>query len=348
MEKDPQELCYLNNQLYHRAGVKYRGWPSSRRLPNLQELVAYGMAISFCIFPFACASYPLIRSYDPMNVELKDVLPNVPRRVIAALCYGFVSFFAANACCSFLLTCITMVYGLQMEAETNYKLSLEMPTDETPRQLERIIDTFLKKAFLLLEKTIRKNQNVVKPTSFNAELPYITGMNINIHSSVSTLHIPTNKSELRQCINEKFKKRRNQHIQLRLIMSISNKTVDVFGPTMAIVGMLICVLFNYTIISMYDREDFKLFIGMGICLLVCINTLILFMCKHAAMPLILTSDTITFWIGKLRGPVEKRQVRCMRPVGYTLGGFFYAKRDTALEINDIILNLTINLLIGEV
>ncbi|CAL8112128.1 unnamed protein product [Orchesella dallaii] len=344
LEKDPKEICYVNSEIFRRGGVKFKGWPSSKRLPNLQELVAYSMAVAFFFFPFGCAMYPLIRSYDPLNVELKDILPNVPRRVTVAFLYGILSFYGAITCCSFLLSVVTVVDAVQREAEANYKLSVGMSINETPRLLERIIQGILKRVFLLLERIFRKNTIAVQLDSVQPDSPYMSEISV-IKPKTDT---QINRLALQLSLSERFKIRRKRHIKMRLLMETSNRTVDIFVPTMVIVGMLICVMFNYTIISMYDREDFRLFIAIGSCLLLCINTLIIFLCKHASLPLVLTSKTIMFWKGRLTGSVAKRQVRCMRPLGFTMGRFFYAKRDTALEINDVILNVTISLLLGEI
>ncbi|CAL8112124.1 unnamed protein product [Orchesella dallaii] len=344
LEDDPQEFCHIESQIFNLGGIKYKGWPSSRRLPNLMELVGYGMALVFCNFTFVSAFYPLLRPYDPINMELNGILPEVPRRLLAAVLYGTLVFFAANTCASFLLAVLTVVHVFELETLANLKLSLGESHRETVHPLERIIHNILKVLFLQLEKVFQKRKIAVVPDSLERKQQNLQEIiTINHGSDVNASVMESNS---RISINEIFKIRRKRHIHLRLLMETSNRTVEIFVPTMAIVGMLFCVIFNYTLVKMYDREEFRLFIVLGVCLLICINMLTLFLCHHASSPLVYTNETIMFWKGRLTGRVERRQVMCMRPLGFTLGKFFYAKRDTALEINDIITNATISLLLS--
>ncbi|CAL8112072.1 unnamed protein product [Orchesella dallaii] len=344
LEVDPKQLCYINSQIFKLGGIKYQGWPSSKRLPNLMELVGYGMALGFCNFTIVSAFYPVLRPYDPINMELDGILPEVPRRLLAAIFYGTLVFFAANTCASFLLMVLAIVHVFEEETEANHKLSMEESQQKTRHLVERVIQEILKVLFLLLEKVFRKNKVTVHPELLQPTPPYL--QEIMVVKRTSEGDISVNILSSQTPINERFRIRRKRHIRMRLLMETSNKSCETFVPTMAIVGMVICVVFNYTLLTMYDKEDLQLFVALGVCILICINLLILFLCHHASLPLIHTTETIIFWKGRLTGQVEKRQVRCMRPLGFTLGKFFYAKRDTALEINDIISNATITLLLG--
>jgi len=78
---------------------------------------------------------------------------------------------------------------------------------------------------------------------------------------------------------------------------------------------------------------------------ICSNVMIIFFCKHASLPLIFTEEMLTFWKGKLVGGLEKRELRSLQKVGFKLGPLFYAKQDTALNINNIIVTNTISLLL---
>ncbi|CAL8112118.1 unnamed protein product [Orchesella dallaii] len=343
MDVDPEEVCRINSQIFKLGGIKYKGWPSSARIPTLMELVGYGMAIVFCNFTFISAFYPLLRSYDPINIELDGILPEVPRRLLAAVLYGTLVFFGANVCAVYLLMVLTFVHVFELATLANYKLSLGVSYQNTVHPLDRIIHDILKVLFLLLEKVLRRRKLAVVPDSLVPKPQILQEIIIVKHTSdVDTSEIVSNS---RSSIIEMFKVRRKRHILLSLLIERSKRTVEIFVPTMAIVGMLFCIIFNYTLVKMYDREEFRLFIALGVGLLICINMLILFICDHASLPLIYSSETIMFWKGRLTGQVERRQVRCMRPLGFTLGRFFYAKRITGLEMNDIISNATITLLL---
>ncbi|CAL8112126.1 unnamed protein product [Orchesella dallaii] len=342
MEVDPKEFCYIDSQIFKLGGIKYQGWPSSKRLPNLMELVGYGMALVFCNFTFAVIVYPLLRSYDPINAELNGILPELPRRLLASTVYGSLAFLSANTCAVFLLSVLAVVHVFEVETEANHKLSMGESIQATAHPLERVIHEILKVVFQLLEKICRKN----KINSVQFESPPLYIHEIMFVKREFEPQICVNEWKSRALINEKFRIRRKRHIHMRLLMETSNRTVETFVPTMATVGMIICIVFNYSILTMYDKEGFQVFIAFGACILICINLLILFLCHHASLPLIHTSETIIFWKGRLTGRIQRRQVMCMRPLGFTLGKFFYAKRDTALDINDVISNATITLLLS--
>ncbi|CAL8112092.1 unnamed protein product [Orchesella dallaii] len=344
LEVDPKELCYTISQIFKLGRIKYQGWPSSTRLPNLMELVGYGMALGFCNFTIISAFYPVLRPYDPINMELDGILPEVPRRLLAAVLYGTLVFFAANICASFLLSILAVVHVFEEETEANHKLSLEESQQKAHHLVERVIQEILKVLFLLLEKVFRKNKRTVNPESLQPNPTYLH--EIMVDKRTSEVDINVNKSSCQMSINERFRIRRKHHIRMRLLMETNNRCTETFVPTMTTVGMVICIVFNYILLTMYDKENAELFVALGVCILICINLLILFLCHHASLPLIHTSETIIFWKGRLTGQVERRQVRCMRPLGFILGKFFYAKRDTALKINDIISNSTITLLLS--
>ncbi|CAL8112154.1 unnamed protein product [Orchesella dallaii] len=344
MENGTQQRCYINSEIFNLGGIHYKGWPSSKRLPDLPELIGYGMAGTFFNFPIFCAIYPLLRSYDPLNMVLINSLSELPRRLLAAGVYAVLVFFAASTCAAFLLHVLAAVYVFEKKAEINYKLSVGESTCNTTSPLELAIQKMLKKVFLLLEKVIARKNSKIKPDSkevIPSDIPEIKNSAVP-----SGLEASQKETNLQESLYHRFKIRRKRHIEIGLLMETTNKGVETFVPTTTAVGMTICVTLNYILLTMYDEEDFRLFVGPSISVLVSINALILFLCKHASLPLTYTSETILFWKGQLTGRLGRKQVYCMRPTGLKFGKYYFAKRDTALEINDAVVNATITLLLG--
>ncbi|CAL8112108.1 unnamed protein product, partial [Orchesella dallaii] len=338
MEKEPKGFVYSVTQTLKAGGVTHRGWPNSRRLPDIPELIGYVIAMVFGNFPLMAALYPLLRNQDPLNVELKDILPSVPRRLLAILVYVPVIFFGGTICSQFLLMVLSVVQNLALETDKNYKLSVGNSIHKTPNWLELLVQDILKFVFTNLEKVSENIVSKVHPTiPERSDLEKSPNINIPVE--------PEMQEELPHGIdrsqNERFQIRRKRHITIHLMMDMSNSDVEAFVPTMAAVGMMICIIFNYAILT-----QMQMIIIAGIFLFVVINFLIIFLCHHASLPLINTTETILYWKGRQTKKLEKSQLRCMRPFGFKLGRFFYAKKNTALEMNDIILNCTISLLLS--
>ncbi|CAL8098353.1 unnamed protein product [Orchesella dallaii] len=135
MERNPHEDAYMINQIFKAGNTQHKGWPSMKRRPDLPELLSYGIAIAFCSFPLAIGVYPLVRSRDPINVALVDVLPEIPRRLLASLVYSTVIFYCANICASFLQIrlAFTHIFGKITKAN----LTRCLGTCSTPRIFQR-------------------------------------------------------------------------------------------------------------------------------------------------------------------------------------------------------------------
>ncbi|CAL8112112.1 unnamed protein product [Orchesella dallaii] len=343
MEKEPKGFVYSVTQTLKARGVTHLGWPNSRRLPDIPELIGYVIAMVFCNFPLMAVLYPLLRDQDPLNVELKDILPSVPRRLLAVVVYVPVVFFGVTICSQFLLMVLAVVQNLALETDKNYQLSVGKPIHKTPNWVERLVQDILKFVFKNLENIHKKIISRVHPW---ISKPSDLEANVNINT--------TRKPEIQQqqlcgsdmSLNERFQIRRKRHITIHLMMDMCNGDVEAFVPTMAGVGMMLCIIFNYALLTLHNHTELRMFLFAGFLLFVVINFFILFLCHHASLPLINTTETIWFWKGRQARKLEKKQLRCMRPFGFKLGRFFYSKKDTALEMNDIILNCTISLLLS--
>ncbi|CAL8112068.1 unnamed protein product [Orchesella dallaii] len=296
MEKEPKGFVYSVTQTLKAGGVTHLGWPNSRRLPDFSELIGYGIAIILCNFPLIVTFYPLLRDQDPLNVELKDALSPIPRRILAVVL------------------------------------------------LESLVQDILKFVFTNLENMYQKTSKI--QPSIPEPLPLNLAENCKINFPVEPEVQQQQLYGSDMSLDERFQARRKRHITIHLMMDMSNNDVEAFVPTMAAVGMMLCIIFNYAVLTLHSNPEMQMFLLEGLLLFVAINFMILFLCHHASLPLINTTETSWFWKGRQTRKLERTQLRCMRPFGFKLGRFFYAKRDTALEINDIILNVTITLLLA--
>ncbi|CAL8083995.1 unnamed protein product [Orchesella dallaii] len=331
MERQPSDFTYVASQVFKLGKIHWRGWPSSERLPDIQELAGYGLASScMSTIGFVCL-YPLLRSYDPINYELNEVIPEVPRRLLASCIYGFLTFNSAIIGSLFLGVVLAACHVFEKETANNKRQSTGIDSENPENRLECMVQEILFYIFLWLDRFLgrKKSSATIQP----------------LEDIVVVNPAPTVTMEHESVITEQFYRSLRRHRQLCLLMEGCNENVQVFIPTMAFVGILHCTTFTYTLLTMYNREEFRLLFPSIALFLVCINILVLFFCKHASLPLIYTEETIHFWKGVLKGKLERRLCNSMQPFGFTLGVFFHAKRETALQMNDIILNSTITLLL---
>ncbi|CAL8132806.1 unnamed protein product [Orchesella dallaii] len=332
MELEPKRLAYSVRETLNLGGVVYKGKPNSNRIPDMQELVSYGMAIALCNFVLITGLYPLLLNLDPINTILVGILPEVPRRLLAMFVYVITSFLAGSTCASFLLMVLTIVHIFDVQTAMNLKQSMGYSTVQNIQRVDRLLQNILKEVLSLLEK---RNRLQIQPT-------------ISKSSCLKALDTEDRPVviEIQKCGNEiNFGRIYKKHMTMNLLMDMSNRNVEVYVPTMLTVGMTFCIIFNYSIVTLHTRKDMQILILAAIFILVAINGLIHFLCYHASLPLIHTTSTIMYWKGCLVAKLEKKQVRCMRPFGFKLGHFCYTKSDTALKMNDVIINATITLLL---
>ncbi|CAL8084001.1 unnamed protein product [Orchesella dallaii] len=328
MERQPEAFTYFSTQILKLGKILPQGWPSSQRLPDIQELEVYGFTWVCMLSPFMGALYAILRGKDPINVELKGVLPDVPRIILAASLNWYLAFFAGVTCSAFLGLILTVCHVFEKETEANKNRSLGISSANMNNRLECMVQKILVYIFTCLDSIFRRKRSAtIQPL-----------VEVVIGERAPTLE--------QESVIAQFYNSFRHHRQLSLLMATSNKNVQVFIPTMAFVGIMLCTIFSYALLTMYDNPEFQFMFPVIALFLVSINFLVLFFCEHASLPLIYTEETIRFWKGMLKGKLEKRLVTSMQPFGFTLGAFFLAKRGTALEINDIILNNTISLLLG--
>ncbi|CAL8068625.1 unnamed protein product [Orchesella dallaii] len=336
MELEPKRLVYFLRQVLNLGHITFKGFRSSERLPDFQEVIAYTIAIVIGNFPLMTGMYALLGNFDPASTLLKDIVPEIPRRLVAMVIYAIATLLGAIPCAMFLLMALTIVNILEVEAANNLKLSKGLP-----QKRQRKLDGFVQDVFLAMEKFFRrKNKSQIQPSIY--ELSHL-----EVIVTESILRVPEKQSQGNEMETQgNFKIVYKNHITNNLLMDTCNRNLEMYVPTMAGVGMTFCVIFNYGLLTLHNNEKWMFSLFVALFILIVINGLILFLCQHASLPLAHTTNTIRYWKGCLTRKLDKRQLRCMRPFGFKLGRFFYVKRDTALEMNDIILNVTISLLLG--
>lgn len=312
--------------IFVEGNVRHMGVPTTERLPNVPELIAYGIMAVFLCCPIITATWPLILDVDPINRDLKDVIPEIPRRIMASVIYSWVTHIAANACGLFLILILACCHIFETRAEKNSKLSKGVVDFNQRSRLETVARIFSKYLLKTIERIYPRWKTFKR-------------------SQISLMHNNSKHRVLRsQLIN--FAVRNHDHNTMRLLMDQSNQNMAVFLPTLAGVGIILCIVGNYGSITFYDRDDLRVIWCAAVTFTICIYWMILFFCHHAATPLIYTEETIRYWKGKLCEKLERKQVRAMMTYGFTLGPFFRVKPITAFDIMDAILNNSITFLLA--
>ncbi|CAL8098258.1 unnamed protein product [Orchesella dallaii] len=325
LELNPDDFAYMLTQIFRIDEVKYRGLPSSKRLPDLQEVMGYGMFIGFCNFTISCILYPLLRDYDPINMELNGFVPEIVRRILAMMYYGPMCFYTTNYCAQFILLILATCQIFEKKTELNMKTSKGILLNHEMNWLEKLVRFEMEMLFKTLDKFSRNRKIEDGIETIENEPPTIgpvlAGGGI-------------------------FEKHRKFHNCLYIMMAQSNVLVRVFIPAMAGVGMAFCVACNYVCLKMYDNDEVIIFVVCAFGVIICVYALILFLCAHASLPLMYTEETIHYWKGELFRKIQRKQCKAMISFGFTLGPFFMAKKRTALDMMDTILNYTITILLA--
>lgn len=199
---------------------------------------------------------------------------------------------------------------------------------ENHNKLEKLVVNLVIKGLTLLEYILPKWKIWNKQLESSPQLFVIHASNRIKHSAHS-----------------RFQKCRRDHNILNIIMTPCNYNVSVFIPSMAAVGMVFCIFLNYAVLSLYHRTDMRLLFCVAFNLNGAIHWLIQFFCLHASLPKLYTEETIHVFKANVKRKEIKRQVHAMRSFGFSLGGFFIAKKRTGLDMFETILSYTTTLLV---
>lgn len=137
------------------GNVKYNRWPSSRRLANFHELVAYGVSIGLLFLVLGGIAFPWIRPYDPISTMLKDLLPEMARKIVTSCSYCFILSFGGMSMLCFMLMTMTVCHVMEHATANNLKISHGKSLESEPNWLDSTVIFPIEKALLLsLEKFI--------------------------------------------------------------------------------------------------------------------------------------------------------------------------------------------------
>lgn len=309
--------------IFVEGNVRRIGIPTTERLPDIPELIGYGITLTFQFLAMIAATWPLILNVDPINRDLEG---KIPRRLLASLVYGWVTYIAANVCGLYLILILAFCHIFEKRAEKNSQLSKGIVHVNNPNILENMAKVLSKHLLWIIEWIYPKW------TTFNRSI--ITRVNTRSDYRV-----------LRNRLSN-FAVKKHDHNTMLLLMDQSNRNMNVFIPTLTGVSIILCIVGNYGYISFYDREDLRIIWFAAICFALYIYFMIMFLCHHAAKPLIFTEETIRYWKRTLIEKLARRQVRAMMTYGFTMGPFFKVKSITAFDIMDNIINHTIKFLLA--
>lgn len=105
IEKNPEFLIWFMNSIFKLDSRSKRD--KLNVSDKLETKVAYGIASLFAAFPFLAFLAPIIAPYDPVNVILTGVLPDVYRHVIASCFFVVIVSVGAILCTSVFLISAT-------------------------------------------------------------------------------------------------------------------------------------------------------------------------------------------------------------------------------------------------
>jgi len=105
------------------AGINNVGIPTTERLPDMTELMGYGLVFMFFSFPVVAIAGPFLMSSDFFTEYLTDIIPEFYQRSLAAIIYGSFTFVGANVLGNFLIIEVAGCQIFEKQAEQNLHLS---------------------------------------------------------------------------------------------------------------------------------------------------------------------------------------------------------------------------------
>lgn len=89
-ERNPIWFTQIGSEILFALGrLKYLGWPTKNRLPDIEEIAGYIIAGCLLIAPLNAIAIPWILTFDPINLIFQNILADVERRILASFIYGF-------------------------------------------------------------------------------------------------------------------------------------------------------------------------------------------------------------------------------------------------------------------
>lgn len=94
--------------------IEHIGFPTLSRMPDLQELKAYGIMLGFLCYPLIVSTWPFLFDFDPVNVLFKNLLPDLSRMIFASIIYTIITFLGVMICGTFILLLLTIMHSLEV------------------------------------------------------------------------------------------------------------------------------------------------------------------------------------------------------------------------------------------
>lgn len=333
MDKNPDYFTYSLREIFKCGGVHFNGFPTTERPPDFQEIMGYGIAFGLMNFPLATALIPfLIRSINPIDKIIPNELPLLPRKLLSSLFYSFVTFYSASVCATFLLLLLSACHIFEKATKVNFLLCQNKRIAEHVNRIEKLVIILAIKALTMLEAFVPNWKKWNTPVQANSKKLFQKSQNCEQGSNAIN-----SVNRLERC--------RMTHNILYIMMTPCNYNVQLFIPTMAGVGIVLCIFLNFAILSLYHRADIRILFWLAVNTSLAIHWLIQFFCLHASLPAVYTEKTIDYLKAHVRGKMEKRQVWAMMPFGFSMGVFFKTKQTTALDMFQNILSYTASLMV---
>lgn len=141
------------------GNVKYKGCPTSRRLANFQELVAYGPAFRLQFFVLGGLAFPWIRALLSNQKDIHEVATRSTEkdRCILLLWLHACLWIAFCTIMLLLLMTMTMCHVMEESTEKNLKISQGKCLELEPKWLDRKVIFPIERVILLkIEKLFAK------------------------------------------------------------------------------------------------------------------------------------------------------------------------------------------------
>ncbi|CAL8093815.1 unnamed protein product [Orchesella dallaii] len=390
-ERDPVSVTGMVSQAFKLCGIIDVGLPTRERPPQFPEIFCYFVAGGFYCFPSIFAAIPLLRSYDPIGILLKDVVPpnfDLPRKILTSICYFIITFLVVTSMSSYILLAMSTTHAF----ETLTKRLLTMTYSRKYTRGEHD-ESALWKRFII--KIAEKLVNVLQPLivwlkSGNRIVTPIIDSNSKSRCQSNqivykadfafSLALKQNNAHPNQCTDimimndytpqaiwndstlriktpkyssiKKFRQVHYLHSQVRMLITLSNKSVEAFVPVMNAVGISFCTLLSVAIIkilhvipTLVATEALYAFFGIvifGIIVAVMLY-LITFFFKHASEPRLYSTKYIHYWRNQPLPSLRRKQARAMSEIAFNIGPFCKATKNGALlemqKISDFIITL---------
>ncbi len=175
----------------------------------------------------------------------------------------------------------------------------------------------------IFEKQSEKNLRFTKGVSWQSGQDKTLLKGVKYLLKVIESFYPISRS-----LRNRFLVMKLHHNSMLLLMNMSNETVKAFLPTLTGVGISLCVISNYVCVALYNREEYIIkliwFASLGI--MISVYFQIKFFCQHASTPLLYTQETIGYWKVQMISLYGRKQVRAMKPYGFSMGLLFKVKK----------------------